>query len=305
MQLVEKTREGLRSLPARLITPQHARAAGAPLATRILELLAAGPSYPKEIARRLKVHEQLVYYHVRRLEKARIIKHARSEPRQGALANYYELAAPALAMAFTPFAPAAKLPGGGGEGFLAPFIEDGRLNARIIVGSPDPHGPDMARSRDGYYGMDVALFLGTFLTSVSQLNVRLDTEVSEEDLRRNLIILGGPIVNSITGRINEKLPIRFDPGSHWAVHSTLSGKHYHEDAAGVVVRARNPFNPRAHVLLLAGKRSSGTRAVMIAFLKHFAELSAGNKHKPDVYAKVVEGVDRDADGIIDDAQVLE
>jgi DNA-binding CsgD family transcriptional regulator len=305
MQLVEKTRDGLQSLPVRLVSPPALRPATAPLATRILQLLAESPSYPKEIARTLKVHEQLVYYHVRRLEKARIIRHARSEARQGALANYYELAAPALAVAFTPFAPAAKLPGGGGEGFLAPFIEDGRLNARIIVGSPDPHGPDMARSRDGYYGMDIALFLGTFLTSVGELTVRLDTEVTEDDLRRNLILIGGPIVNTVTGRINEKLPVRFDPQKHWAVHSTLSGTHYHEDAAGVIVRAKNPFNPRAHVLLLAGKRSSGTRAVITAFLRHFAELAKGNRHKPDIFAKVVQGVDRDADGIIDDAQVLE
>src|SRR3989344_2403073 len=35
--------------------------------------------------------------------------------------------------------------------FLEPFISNGQLDSLIIVGSPDPHGPDKARSRDGYY----------------------------------------------------------------------------------------------------------------------------------------------------------
>jgi hypothetical protein len=58
-------------------------------------------------------------------------------------------------------------------------------------------------------------------------------------------------------------------------------------------------------LLIAGKRVMGTRAVMIAFLKKFNEIIKGNKFDNSIMAKVVEGVDLDSDGIVDDVEVLE
>jgi hypothetical protein len=59
------------------------------------------------------------------------------------------------------------------------------------------------------------------------------------------------------------------------------------------------------VLVVAGKRYTGTRAVMISFIKHFSELVKGNKHNSKISAKVVEGVDLDSDGVVDDVEVLE
>jgi hypothetical protein len=56
-----------------------------------------------------------------------------------------------------------------------------------VVGSPDPHGPERARSRDGYYGIDLGLFLGTFLYYVSDFSVKLDTEVTGDDLKKNFL----------------------------------------------------------------------------------------------------------------------
>jgi hypothetical protein len=56
-----------------------------------------------------------------------------------------------------------------------------------IVGSPDPHGPSKARSKDGYFGMDLALFLGTFLSNITGSKVKLDTEIQDKDLENNNI----------------------------------------------------------------------------------------------------------------------
>ena len=189
--------------------------------------------------------------------------------------------------------------------FLEPFIENGQLNSLIIVGSPDPHGPEKARSRDGYYGIDLALFLGTFLNYIPSLNVRLDTEIREEDLKNNLILIGGPVVNTVTGKINSKLPIRFDKKNNWTIVSDLSGKTYHSDETGIIVKIKNPFNTKKYILLVAGKRYAGTRAVMMAFLKHFKKIFSGNTHNENVLAKVVEGVDLNSDGIVDDVEVME
>ena len=186
---------------------------------------------------------------------------------------------------------------------MEPFVRDAQLDALIIVGSPDPHGPEKARSRDGYYGMDLALFIGTFLNYVPSLNVKLDTETREQDLiNNNLIILGGPIVNKITGEINTKLPIRFRNGN---IYSTISNREYTTDESALIVKAKNNYNTKKSILLIAGKRYAGTRAAIIAFLKHFKELKRGNVHNSSIMAKVVEGVDLDSDGIVDEIEILE
>ena len=189
--------------------------------------------------------------------------------------------------------------------FLEPFIEDGKINATIIVGSPDPHGPEKARSRDGYYGIDLALFFGTFLNNISKLNVKLDTEARTEDLQENLVLIGGPVVNTITEKVNSKLHIRFDVNNNWNIVSTISNKVYHTDETGIIIKQKNPYNKKKFILVVAGKRYAGTKAVMIAFIKYFKEIIKGNKHDNKIFAKVVEGVDVNSDGIVDDIEILE
>ncbi len=307
MFVVEKGKDGVLSLPAVSIEPKDARSLSSELAIRIIRLLSSKAMYPVELARELKVHEQKVYYHIRNLEKAGIIKVVREEGRHGAVARYYAVEKPAIVVKFRELEPTQKIfQFKSDSDFLEPFIKDGRLDALIVVGSPDPHGPEKARSRDGYYGMDLALFLGTFLNYVPQLYVKLDTEVRDEELKRNnLIIIGGPIVNRVMEEVNAKLPVRFDKDEHWAIKSTLSSTVYPTDESGLIVKAKSPYNSEKSVLVVAGKRHSGTRAVIVAFLKHFNELKEGNVRNRKVHARVVEGVDLDSDGIIDDAEIRE
>ena len=307
MQVVKKTKEQTLSLPAKELDFSHVKPLTSRLAQSILSLLAKTPLYPKAIAKQLSVNEQKVYYHIRRLEKAGIVKVSRSEAIGGTMANFYSLTFPAFVVKFGDWRVATKIeeleekP----RSFMEPFIEDGNLNAVIIVGSPDPHGPEKARSRDGYYGIDLSLFMGTFLNYVPELNVKLDTEARREDLEKNLILIGGPVVNSITERINDHLQIRFIKEENWKVKSFISGKEYLSDEIGVIVKAKNPFNPKKYILLVAGKRHAGTRAVIIAFIRHFEEIIKGNKYNPKLLARVVEGVDLNSDGIVDDVEFLE
>lgn len=303
MYLIKKQRNETLSLPCKEIAPKAMKSLGSTLAQRIVRKLGEEEWYAKELARELGVHEQKVYYHIHRLEKVGIVRAARTETRQGAVAQYYALAEPSFAVCFRDFQATQKIADYSNESeFLEPFIHDGELNALIVVGSPDPHGPEKARSRDGFYGMDLALFLGTFLTYIPGLNVRLDTEVRGEDLRKNLIILGGPIVNTVAGKINDKMPIRFTEKS---ILSSVSHKEYFSDEIGIIVKADNPFDKTKKILFIAGKRYAGTRACMIAFLKHFKEVGSGNKFNPKVLAKVVEGVDLDSDGIVDEVEMKE
>src|SRR3989344_56687 len=179
-----------------------------PLAKKILLHLAKGPAYPKQIAIALGVHEQKVYYHVRILARRGFIRLVRREVRGGMMASIYALTAPAYVARFGEFVENRKVPRTV-PSFLRPFIEAGELNARIIVGSPDPHGPEHARSRDAYLAVDVGLFLGTFLATARPA-VTLDTDVRHDDLANNLIIIGGPVINRVTKQVNDSLPVRFD-----------------------------------------------------------------------------------------------
>ena len=307
MLVIEEQQQALVSLPAKLMSKKQIKAASSDLAQRILMELAEKPTYPMELAKRLKMHEQKIYYHIRKLEKANLIEVTKKQDVHGTMANIYAPTAPAFVFALKEFSKAHKVPGmkTRPDEFLSPMIENNELNAVIIVGSPDPHGPDMARSRDGYYGIDLALFLGTFLTHLDELSVRLDTEVRSEELQKNLIILGGPVVNTITAQINDKMPVRFDKEHNWTIKSEISDKHYPGEECGIIVKMKNPFNPKKWILVIAGKRYQGTRAVIIAFLKYFSEIAKGNSVDSKIPARIVEGLDRDADGFVDDVRFVE
>lgn len=306
MFVIDKRKNEVYSLPAQEIAPENAKNFSSDLAIKILKLLTKKPMYPIEIAKELKVHEQKIYYHIRNLERAGAIKVTKEEDRQGAVAKYYFVEKPAFVMRLAELEPTQKLIQLKNDSeFLEPFIKEGQLNAMIIVGSPDPHGPEKARSRDGYYGMDLALFLGTFLNYVPNYYVKLDTEVRDSDLKNNLIVIGGPVVNKITALVNTKMPIRFDKDSHWSIKSTITNNLYPSDETGLIVKFKNPFDPEKNILLVAGKRHSGTRAAIIAFLKNFKEITEGNLHNKNIKAKVVEGIDLDSDGIIDEIEIRE
>jgi hypothetical protein len=56
--------------------------------------------------------------------------------------------------------------------------------------------------------------------------------------------------------------------------------------------------------MFCGKRFKGTRAATLALIKHSKELEDGNKLEEGI-ARVVKGVDKDSDGIIDDCVFIE
>ncbi len=304
MYVLDKRNKGNYSLPLKEVKLESIGVLGSGLAKKIMKKLAEKPSYPKELSKILKEHEQKIYYHIRNLEKAGFIRLLKKETIQGASANIYTIAEDSFMFKFKELKLSQKIASKQKPNeFLHPFIEKGELNCIFIVGSPDPHGPDKARSRDGYYGMDLALFLGTYLNYVPSLNVKLDTEVRQEDLENNnLIILGGPVTNKVMAKINDRLPIRFENNN---IKSTISNIIYHNDENAFIVKAVSPMNKNKRVLCIAGKRFSGTRSAIIAFLKYFDQICSGNKFNENTNAKVVEGVDLDSDGTVDDVEFLE
>lgn len=302
--VVEDTEEGQKAFKTFVINPRNLNVFNSELSLKVLQELSKQPACVMDIARRLKQHEQKIYYHIRRLEGAGIIKLIRTEERVGALAKIYSIVNPFVSVKLFDGEHSLDVKTKTRElEFLKPFIEEGKLNSTIVVGSPDPHGRFAAQASDGYAAIDLSLFLGTFLTRTS-LNYKLDTQMREEDLSNNLIIIGGPKANIYIDKINKKLPIYFDEKHEWAIVSTFSKSTYSDDNVGIVIKMKNPFAKDKEILVLSGRRFKGTRAATIAFLKYVKKLDDGNKFDSGV-ARVVQGIDRDADGIIDDVEFLE
>jgi DNA-binding transcriptional ArsR family regulator len=301
----EEGEQGLLSLPSATATFAQLKAGSSLLAQRILALLAERPRYSHEIAKELRVHEQKIYYHVRRLVRAHLIVPERRLEIGGATAKYYALAAPAFSVLLQKPQPSAGLAAvpEAQRRFLAPFIVNGRADFLIVVGSPEPHGPQMARAKDGSYAVDLALFLGSFLAQQPGLVLKLDTDFRQPDWNNNLIIIGGPIVNTIADRVNAHVPIRFSSGGK-AISSVAGKRQYEGDEIGIIVKAPNPFAHGKHLLFIAGRRQAGTKAAILAFLKHFDRLSAAPR-TAGVLGHIVEGRDLDSDGVVDEVRFRE
>ena len=282
----------------------------------IVKILSAKPEYPAEIAKKLGMHEQKVYYHIRQLSSLGIIRIARSEEIKGALAKYYEV--PNLCFSFFPkeaiFGASNKIKSTKERildketaDFFKPIISNGLMNAKIVVGSPEPHGKFKARARDNHFAVELAAFFGSISEKINLPLVYLDTMIKPlEEENSNLIVIGGPITNSVCAELNEKMPIKFKQSSgHWIIKSEISGKEYSEDAAGIIEKIPHPYFKKRSILLIAGKRNTGTIAGIVALMKRTKEMVKPNEFSKKHYCRVIEGLDLNSDGLIDDVEVKE
>ncbi|HIH24055.1 TPA: hypothetical protein HA251_03415 [Candidatus Woesearchaeota archaeon] len=301
MQIID----GPRQVTCAELLPSQMRAMTSPLATRILRLLAARPNgmYPAAIAKELREEQQKIYYHCRRMVKERILIVDHVEDARGGIARSLALRAGAFAVRCSEYTPAARtlLVRPDHAAFLAPFVHDGELHATIVVGSPDPHGPQGARSRDVHYAVDLGLFLGSFLTTPAPQSVVLDTELREWN--RNLIVVGGVVVNKAAERINTRSPIFYD--THARTFRGADGTVFDGETDGIIVKMPNPFARGKWILHIAGKHAAGTRAAMLALLTHFDDI-CGEAPKGRIVPRsvIVRGIDADSDGIVDTVRIL-
>lgn len=304
MEIIKQDEKKTYFLSTKKVDESSLRVLSSALSQQIINLLKYESLYPKQIAKRLNIHEQNIYYHIRNLERAGVIRIKESVNINGTQANVYQLASESFFYQVDDFREKSKNSISTPK-YLEPFIKNGELDAIVIVGSPDPHGPFKARSRDGYFGMDLALFLGSYTHVNRESRVRLDTDIREEDLsKNNLIVLGGPIVNKVSDYIGSNVPVYFD-SDRKGLYSSVTGKTYLSEECGCINNCSNPFNSQKRLLQIIGLRNSGTKAAIVAFLKHFDELQAGNKNDSWVLSSVVEGVDFDADGVVDDCEFFE
>jgi DNA-binding transcriptional ArsR family regulator len=286
------------------------------LSWKILTMLSKKEMYPLEIAKQLGVHEQKVYYHIRKLAKAGAIKVEREEKKKGATAKYYKTVSPAfgieLPFGYKPIQNFCLLSISDGlQEFFKEFIDNGTFNGKIVVGSPQPHGPFKTSARDGHYAAHLALFLGQFAKMPTEFAVKLDVDVkAEKEEKNNLILVGGPGTNLLTQEINEYLPIKFIMHSSeqgfllGGLSSKRTNQVYTSDLSGVVAKIVNPWDQTKRIVVIAGNKAVGTKACVIA-LTNFWKKTLQKYNGEDTFAVVVQGFDLDGDGKVDSIEVNE
>ncbi len=286
------------------------------LSWKILTMLSKKEMYPLEIARQLGVHEQKVYYHIRKLAKAGAIAVEREEKKKGATAKYYKTVSPAFGIEFPDGYKAIQnlsllsidkqL-----QEFFKEFISNGVFDGKIVVGSPQPHGPFKTSARDGHYAAHLALFIGQFAKMPTEFAVKLDVDVkAEKEEKNNLILVGGPGTNLLTQEINEYLPIKFimQSSEQGFLLGGLSSKKtlqvYTSDVSGLIAKIVNPWDKTKRIVVLAGNKAVGTKACVLA-LTNFWKKTLEKYKGEDTFAVVIHGFDLDGDGKVDSIEVSE
>ena len=287
------------------------------LSWKILGMLAEKEMYPLEIAKALGLHEQKVYYHIRKLEKAGAISVVREEEKKGATARYFKVVSPAFGVELPQeYRSIERLPLVTLEERVQTFFKefvgtDGTFEGKIVVGSPAPHGAFKTIARDGHYASHLTFFLGQFVRMPSEFAIKLDVDVkAEKEEKNNLILVGGPGTNLLTQEVNEHLPIRFDmrPSSEGFLFGGLVSKRtsavYTADNVGLVAKIVNPWDKSKRIIVLAGNKAVGTKACVLA-LTDFWSKTLRNYKGDETFAKVIQGFDLDGDGKVDSIEVLE
>lgn len=301
--MVEILRDG-RIVEAEELDPGKIAALTDDTRRQIVELLAERPSYSSEIATELGIGKQQAHYHFQKLKDADLVEKEREEKKSGGTATYYRTSSHAYVLDlgtggeqfFTP--PRTS----GVENFLAPLVTGGKIEGRIIVGSPEQHGEDQVRARDGHLAGEIGLKIGGYGSS-QDISTMLDTEVvRQEAFDNNLLILGGVLTNTIAKRFNDAFPVNFSLDSFPYHEIQTSANNYSDGSIGVIAKAENPEDSEKAIYLVAGVRNRGTEAAVRAF-KNLEDL-VEDYQEGDFY-RIVRGLDMDGDGEIDDYEVVE
>lgn len=287
------------------------------LSWRILTLLSEKEMYPLQIARHLGAHEQKVYYHIRKLERAGAIAVVKEEKKKGATARFYKTVSPAFGIEFphgyrTMARPSLASVSRQLQDFFQEFVDkSGSFEGKIVVGCPAPHGPFKTSARDGHYAAHLTFFLGQFVKNPAEFAIKLDTDVkAEKEEKNNLILVGGPGTNLLTQEVNGQLPVRFNMQSTeqgfllGGMISQRTNRVYTADTAGLVAKIENPWDSSKRIIVLAGNKAVGTKACVLA-LTNFWSKTLERYRANAAFAAIIQGFDLDGDGKVDSIEVSE
>jgi len=307
--LVENSENGQKIYDSLVLEPKHLGIFSNGLAVKIINELSRQPICAMDLGKKLKEHEQKIYYHLRKMREAGIVKLNGTELRYGMTAKLFELVSPVIATKLNERE--YQLKGMDPKTdpvvaeFLDPFVKDGKLNARIIIGDPYSHGRFDESSTEGPFVSDIALLLGRFANNLEFPCYKLDTEIKESDLKNNLILIGNSKTNVLIDNINNSLPLYFDETKDYRLVSRLTGNDYTDPRIGIIIKMPSPFNKNKKLLVIGGVGSRGTRAAVLACTLYFSKMFINAENNNGTLVRIIKGYDRSGDKVIDSVEILE
>ena len=252
---------------------------------KILKILLTGEKTLKEISKELKISPQLAFFKLKKLIEEGFVE---KKGRFYFASNSYFLVLSHEGIDSNIIVQ---------KNFLKYFAESGFLNCYLVVGNMDPHGEFSARARDVHLAAYISLHLGKICEFYREDFVKFDTEIlSKNLLKENLIVIGGPVTNTVAYKLNTVSKIRFLQELNWCIFSEFSRKIYDEEFGAIITLFKNPWNKNKKILWIAGRRNVSTK-IAIDFLSQIND-------EEDFYY-IISGKDLDGDGKIDKVEVLE
>jgi DNA-binding transcriptional ArsR family regulator len=280
-------------LDSERLTQKHLEALADPNRLEMMELLAYRPSYASELGRELGLDEQTAHYHFEKLKDAGLVEQVAERDVSGGVASIYEPRT-SLHIDLGNEDGGFRPPEGTDSyrQFLGDSVSGAELELSIVVGAPEPHGPDQVKARDGHLAGRIGFVLGRYFSSEA-FQVVKDTEGYGGDR----LALGGPLTNMEAERLQDRFDFEFASTGRYKYSLQTPENTYTSKKVGVLASSYGDSN----AFVLAGVGYGGTLAAIEAF-EALPQLAADISGDARI---VVQGLDMDGDGEVDDFEVLE
>lgn len=250
-------------LPAKEIDENGLDALNSEIRRKILKLASKEEKTTKELLKNLEIDKQTLYYNLNKLEKTNLIEVKGGRPKYYKTENaayYYEpehveKEDNPLILQETP-----KIFEG--------FIEKRQFTGKVVVGSPYPHGEYERRHRTSYMAGNLCFLIGNYSRSSKNVIIT-DTKVEDQKSysEKPLISVSGPKVNTLSKKINHKMPIKFSE----TLDQILTPQNtYKSSEYGLISKGEINDQPR---MMAAGLSGIGTSAAIEALSQRADELS--------------------------------
>ncbi|GEM_PF-439974 len=254
-------------IEAKELAPRQLDALSDDTRQRIIRYLAENPSYPRQVSRDLSIPKQRAYYHFNKLEGAGLINQFKIEDVSGGSAEFFEPSSEAYV--FDTENKVKEEVSWRYDTKARDFLHVGEnqkdgSQSFVVAGSPDQHGPDQVKARDGHLAGEIGLALGNY--GAGAFETSLDTEVmNTKDFGNNMILLGGVLTNTITKKFNQEFEARFEGEDFPYRKIETPEETYTKGEIGVIAKAENPFSEDSWIIMVAGIQNRGTEAAVKAF----------------------------------------
>lgn len=213
-----------------------------------------------EIIEEMDIDRQTAYYHLGKLQETGLLNSEGSRPKsyEAEKSAYY-------------FKPDFVKPNDSPlmlenvPDILQGFVENRKINTRLVVGAPYPHGEYNRRHKTAYKAGELSTVLGNYGRKRNQI-IYTDTELNENKKELPLIAIAGPLVNTFSAELNSKMPAKFTEDHDKII---TENRTYSGDGTGFVTRKEIDGKLR---MVVAGLFGLGTSAAIEALASRPEEL---------------------------------